>query len=387
MSKWARIAVMVVATWLGVGGASGSRAESPQEPWIHIGAEYLLWYSPQQKIPTPLVSTGAVTDSFPGAIGQPGTTILYGGPGTVDPSAMFQNGVRLTFGIGIDADALNALDGSFLLLANARGAKTFASDGGADSLLLARPFINLGTNGEDADPIAFPGTTSGQITISTLRQMLGGDLNWRYQYYSWGESRIALLFGGRCFVLDDTLTIAASSTLLPATDPTGTTFTFHERYRTHNVFCGGQVGAEYSLWVGPVEFLAAGKLAIGGTNESLTTNATSTVRNSAGLFLSSDRALYLAPGNIGRFSDTSFALMPEVNLKLALDVNRNLRFTVGYTYIALTQAARAAEQIDSRATPQVVGAPSTEGPAPATPDIHSRYFWAHGLDVGLRFSF
>jgi hypothetical protein len=111
-----------------------------------------------------------------------------------------------------------------------------------------------------------------------------------------------------------------------------------------------------------------------------------TARNSAftsitepnGVVTSSfDRALYISPNNAGRFTQTRFAVVPEANVKLGYDINQYVRFTVGYTYIYLSEAARPADQLT----------PGVFTPAAPFPGVHSTDFWVQGLDVGLRFCF
>src|SRR5436305_2050916 len=42
--------------------------------------EYLLWWSKDTPLPRSVVTSGSPTDVRPGAIGQPGTQTLFGGP-------------------------------------------------------------------------------------------------------------------------------------------------------------------------------------------------------------------------------------------------------------------------------------------------------------------
>src|SRR5205823_3673536 len=59
---------------------SEEEARVPARLWFH--GEYLLWWIKDSNIP-PLLTTGSPADPLPGALGQPHTTILFGG-GNVD---------------------------------------------------------------------------------------------------------------------------------------------------------------------------------------------------------------------------------------------------------------------------------------------------------------
>src|SRR5205814_810605 len=50
--------------------------ERPLRAWVD--AEYLLWWTKGAPLSTPLVTTGSLTDIPPGALGQPGTRVLFG---------------------------------------------------------------------------------------------------------------------------------------------------------------------------------------------------------------------------------------------------------------------------------------------------------------------
>src|SRR5206468_3834225 len=151
-------------------------------PCFHAGFEYLLWFTRKQTLP-PLVTTGLITDPIPGALGQPNTRVLLQGA-TGDENQ--HSGGRLTFGIGVDRSDDWSIDGSFFLLDETVGRRSFASSG---SPVIARPFFNVIAGREDADPVALPGIASGQIGIETPRRLYGGDLNLRYAEWSDPNSR------------------------------------------------------------------------------------------------------------------------------------------------------------------------------------------------------
>src|SRR5208283_6095108 len=71
-----------------VNPADGQSATSPitaplwgmckSQPVIWASSDYLFWWSKNAPAPVPLVTTGSLADPIPGALGQPGTKVLFG---------------------------------------------------------------------------------------------------------------------------------------------------------------------------------------------------------------------------------------------------------------------------------------------------------------------
>ncbi len=57
-------------------------------PCLEIRAEYLLWWTKNGPTPGPLVTTGSLLDTAPGALGMPHTSVLYGAAGTSTGGSM-----------------------------------------------------------------------------------------------------------------------------------------------------------------------------------------------------------------------------------------------------------------------------------------------------------
>jgi hypothetical protein len=356
-------------------------------PCFSFGAQYLLWWIRAQSYP-PLVTSGDSLDFIPGALGQPHTTVLLDGSDTGNTQ---HSGGRISVGYGIErCDYCMSVDASFFALAQRGTSRGFASDGSPGSVSLSRPFFNVITNVEDADPVALTNVSSGRIQVDLSSRLYGGDANLRWHLWQselYGQ-RAVILFGGRFLALDEGLSINETSKDLPGLGVPGNTFNATESFGTRNRFSGGQIGGEYQWYYGPFSFTAVGKVAIGDVEETITNNAFISVTEASGLVTSSrDRALYIGPGNAGSFSRSHFSVAPEGDFQLGIDFNEYVRLTVGYTYLYISQVARPGSQIDRNVNVQPVGTPAAFVPAPGTPVIQSTHFWAQGLDVGLRLSF
>ena len=75
-----------------------------------------MFIRPMQFRPGPLVTMGSATDDSPGALGQPGTTVLYG---TDAADFKHSNGFRLAVGTFLDKEARYSLElAGFVTFAN-----------------------------------------------------------------------------------------------------------------------------------------------------------------------------------------------------------------------------------------------------------------------------
>ena len=133
-----------------------------------IGVDYLLWWTKGDRLP-PLVTSGSPTDALPGAMGQPGTQLLFGG----DQDSRVRSGVRVNGGYWFTPDQTLGMDASFFFL----GGQSASFDDSSDGVpVLARPFFNVNTGRQDAFLVAYPGQQAGEIT-APLRRDCGGPIS------------------------------------------------------------------------------------------------------------------------------------------------------------------------------------------------------------------
>jgi hypothetical protein len=350
---------------------------------LHIGFDYLLWYTRKDNLP-PLLTTGSLADAIPGALGQPHTAVLLQGS---DADANQHNGGRITIGYGLENNPNWSWDASAFLLEQTNGSRTFVSDAGGNPVL-TRPFNNVIAATEDADPVALPAIMSGRIQFDNTRRLYGADSNLRWHYWQGSNSRLAFLLGARYLVLEEGLNITENSLDLPGLGVVGNSYYLNEQFNTRNRFYGGQLGADYQFRVGPVFLEAVGKCAAGVVQQNIDNRAFTQITMPDGTVAqSANSALYVNPNNAGRFSQNRLAFVPEGNLKLGFDFTENVRLTVGYTFLVLNQAVRPGDVVNRNVNVQPVGAPFVIPPAAPPPTFISSGFWVQGFDVGVRFSF
>ena len=128
---------------------------------IWLRADYLMWWTSGMNLP-PLVTTSPAGTEIgqAGVLGQPGTTILFGG-NTVDTDG--RSGVRTTIGMWLDACHVWNLEFDYLTLGS-RGS-SFDQTSTGDPIL-ARPFFNLydlstGLSHQDAELSGLHGRDRG----------------------------------------------------------------------------------------------------------------------------------------------------------------------------------------------------------------------------------
>ncbi|HSQ56337.1 MAG TPA: BBP7 family outer membrane beta-barrel protein, partial [Gemmata sp.] len=132
------------------------------------GAEYLLWWVQGQRIPA-LATTSAPGTPLTqaGVIGAPCTAVLFGNSRITDSAA---SGFRVYGGLWLDDCQRCGIGAEFFLLQNLSTSFSAQSPG---SPILARPFVNALTGGQDSQVIAYPGLAAGSIAAHGESQLLG----------------------------------------------------------------------------------------------------------------------------------------------------------------------------------------------------------------------
>jgi hypothetical protein len=357
-------------------------------------AEYLLWWVKGQHLP-PLVTAGNPANDIPGALGQPGTVLLFGGQQADDA----RSGLRLRGGWWLDEEHTVGIDGSVFFLG--QQTKNFTA-GSLGSPALFRPFLNAGftfvpgtgfVQGapfEDAEAVAFPGALAGSVNVRQTSELWGYDANLRTSLWDgschgvcWNVDGYA---GFRSLGLNESVQVTENLTSLLTSAPGS--ITVFDKFKADNTFYGGQVGLETELrwkrW-----FLDLNtRLAMGDVHEVVQISGATTIADSTGVHTSSGGLL--AQGtNIGNYSRDRFALVPELGLNVGYQLTDCVRLFVGYNLLYVSNVARPGEQIDRAVNPTQIprfgGTGSLVGPAVPAFTFHGTDFYAQGLNLGLEF--
>lgn len=340
----------------------------------YASAEYLLWWYKDSRLP-PLVTTGSTTDLFPGALGQPGTGVLIGGSIGHEE----QSGGRFRLGHWFDEHQMFGVEANYFFLGRRTAERDIGSDG---SLVLARPFVDVTTNTQRADLVAFPGTLAGFVGVSLDTSMWSLEANARSMLWKGSWYRAGLLAGFRFLEMSEGLHILEFSTQVPGGNQAGIV----DSIGTRNRFYGGQVGSVVQMGWGRWNIDFTTKIALGTVDETATING-QTVLTTVNGTSSTPVGLLAATTNSGRFSHDEFAFVPEIDLQFNYQLTDHLKAYIGYGIVYSTEVARPGEQVDLGINPSQLptasGAGTLRGVARPTLSFQSSDFWAQGISFGM----
>lgn len=366
--------------WFGWLRKHGDGCCDGSSPRFWISGEYLMWWMKGDDLP-PLVTVGNPLDDVPGALGQPGTQVIFGGDRS-DPGT--RSGARFRAGYWFNCERTCGIDGSFFFLGQ-RSTSFVAGSEGAPSFF--RPFFREEAGlPPDAEIVSFTDpNVAGVVGVSLSSKVWGAEANLRKNLARdcwWNLDAIA---GFRYFGLDETLDIAENVTQRFG-DPAN--FVVRDSFQTRNRFYGGQLGLEAEMRWGRWSLDLRGKVALGNVNQTVTiSGATAITPLPGGPTTVQPGGLLALPSNMGRYSRDRFGVLPEVGVNLGYQVTDHLRAFVGYNFLYLSDVVRPGEQVDlvlnTAQLPRLGGGGATGGRP--TFAFHDTDFWLHGVNFGLEF--
>lgn len=350
----------------------------PGRAWLE--AEWLFWYIHGNPIP-PLVTAGIPTTPRPaaGVLGQPFTTVLVGDERV---SGGDRPGFRVRGGFWFDCCHTCGVEASYFDTPHHSDTVTF----GAPSLpLVARPFINATTGLPDAEFVVFPGVVTGTVTVSNTPSLTGGDINMRKNLCCSCCGRVDLLAGYRPQRFTEETVITENLINLSTNRgiPVGTSIVVQDSIRTQNTFNGGQIGLAGEYRSGCFYFDARALFAAGDLSRVVDINGQTIVTVPGGTPVVRVGGLLAQPSNIGHYTSHTFALAPEIGLKVGYQVLEHVRVSAGYTFLYMTDVARSGDQISRVANPvQLV--PGTVAPATSpTFTLQDANLFVQGISLGV----
>jgi hypothetical protein len=364
--------------------------EPPCKPHVnHFWTEFewVLWWFKERQLP-PLVTQGNISDAVPGALGQPGTSVIFGNSGS-DTNPF--NGGRFWAGYWCDDDHTFGIEGNAFFLEDRVARKVIGSNGDPGSPVLARPFSNVNLLKQDADPIAVPGVMSGTIIFAQPRQFFGTEANVRLSTAAdqFSHNRWSLLIGGRYLNLNEKFETNEALTDLPGLGAPGFNFALDEHFTTYNRFYGGQVGIGWDWSIGNVFVSLDYLVAIGRNHETLKVMGGSSATSQAdgSVTLGPDRALLVMPSNVGVTTDTVTSVVHELTFHLGYNFNQYVNISVGYNFLYWQKLIQPNDQLDTAINIQALQPFDMVGPARPAPRFEQSNTWVHGLSLSLGISF
>jgi hypothetical protein len=353
----------------------------PGNKWFG-SAEYLLWWTKGSPLP-PLVTAGSAQDAIPGALGQPGTALLFGGNNVIDGA---RSGGRFTAGYWFGDEHCLGLEGSFFFLGQDRARFSATSSG---SPILARPFFDVGSAApaggvNNAELVSRPGVLAGTVSSSLTSRFWGAEANLRSNVWC-GPALVGdALVGYRYLRLDETLRVNENLTVLAGG---GGAFAVADQFKVHNDFNAGQVGfdAEFrrNRWFLDLKT----KVALGDVHQTVNISGATVITDPATGVTRFPGGLLAQTTNIGNFSRDRFAWSPDVGVNLGYQLTDHCRAYVGYDFLYLSSVVRPGDQVDLTVNSNLLPPAMPGGPNRPAFSFHGSDYWAQGLNFGLEFRF
>jgi hypothetical protein len=367
--------------------------------WGWIEGEYLSSFIRPMRLSSPLVTEGSLNDAHPGALGQPGTTVLYGGS-PID-FGMF-SGFSMQGGVFLDGCNRFSLDAiGFWLPENTQTFSTSSDPAG--NPLIARPFFRT-----DAGPglpregdllVSLPGNLTGTVSVLSRSQLGGVEFNFRYHAYLLERLHADGLVGFRYMRLAEQLGVSELINQLPGSNaltylgptvPPPDALAVQDSFSTSNQFFGPQIGGRLTYeqtWYS-VEGFA--KVAFGATQQLVNIDGSTTLLTPTGNSTATGGVLALS-SNIGAHNQTVFGILPEFGITVGVNLTQHIQLKLGYSFLMLNQVVRPGLQIDHNVNPSLIPGSFSYGnfTGATAPTFHfnEEFFYMSNLHIGIEFHF
>jgi hypothetical protein len=372
------------------GVACGPLADTIATPLgqrVYGSVDYLLFWIRDNPTP-PLVQVIpaqiALMVAQSGDLPPGSTTDIFAGDGT-DPGSF--NGFRARAGIWLNPSSTVAVEGSYFRLFKESDSFATRSEGVP---VIGRAFVDVAAARNAFLFYALPdGSQRGFINVNAPTELDGFEVNLRVKGYTVFSDRQDLIGGFRYLELCESVTINSGASFPNPGGLPPTTITSTESFRTENQFYGSQIGLETFWGYRCFTLELIGKIAFGFVQQDVTIEGTAqmSVPGQPVQTFPNESILFVQPTNAGRFERNFFAVLPEMEVKLGYQVTPNIRATVGYDILALSNVIRPGSAIDVGVNPA-----NTRFIATSQPDDPQRRpsfvfngtdFWAQGLTLGV----
>ncbi len=367
--------------------------------WGWVQGEYLSSFIRPMRVSAPLVTEGSPNDLHPGALGQPGTSVLYGGS-PID-FGMF-SGFRMEAGGFLDGCNRFSLDVIGFWLPNNTQSFYTASDVNGNPLI-ARPFFRTdagpGLPRESSLDVSFPGSLTGAVSILSRSQVSGVEFNFRYHAYLLERLHADALVGFRYMRLAEQIGISEFIGQLPGSNdlqylgvtvPPSNSLAVTDSFTTSNQFFGPQIGGRLTYEQTWYSLEGFAKVAFGATQQLVNIDGNTTLLTPTGNSSTVGGVLAL-PSNIGGHNQTVFGVLPEFGFMVGVNLTQHIQLQLGYSFLMWSQVVRPGLQIDHNVNPTLVpGSPNygtVSGTTTPTFRFNEEFFYMSNLHVGLEFHF
>jgi hypothetical protein len=232
-----------------------------------------------------------------------------------------------------------------------------------------------------------PGVPGG-VSIDSGSRLWGLEGNGLMKLYRSCWCHADLLAGLRYLDLGEDLNLTiVNGPIANPVFPVPGVLTIADRFETRNQFYGPQIGAKAGVRYRRFSAEVVGKVAFGTVHEVINIAGSRTTAF-GGFSQTTPGGVFAQPTNAGRYTRNEFAVVPEVQVQLGVDLMPNLRVFVGYNFLYLSHVVRPGNQIDRAInTTQFGGFPPVAGPAVPQVPFRESDFWAQGINFGVEFRY
>lgn len=360
--------------------------DSPADPmpqwWAR--ADYLLWNIEGSGTP-PLVTTSpaGTPRGQAGVLNTPGVSVLVGNQYL---NSELRHGLAFEagwLGLGDPEAPLGFFASGFLL--ETAGDNVFTTSDG--STILARPFLNLNTNGQDARLIAFPGALQGTVVVATRSQLLGAEFNVMQQLYGCDGWRVGAYIGYRYLRFRDRLQVSDESISIDPLAVPGTRVSVTDVFDATTNFDGCNFGLDTRWQSDGLSLSLRTSIAVGYSREIVRIRGETTTQVPPDVARTRTGGLLALPTNSGTFPRSDAAILPQVGLTVGYALGESARVSVGYDFLYLSNAARAAAQIDPVINTTQLPPGTLTGLRRPFFNYQSSEVWAQGVRFGLEVTY
>ncbi len=338
----------------------------------------LYWrraHGPPALVTTSPDGTGA---DVAGELGQPTTSVLLGDGPLSDTT---QLGFRITVGTWFGPDQCY---GGIVRYWNAGDRTEAYAFDSTTNPILARPFLNttvLNSPTPDAQLIAFPGDSTGNILVTATSQVDGVDLMVRRLLYRDQYTRLDWLTGYQYVAIDEGLQISSHTLVTNNQQLQGATIDVTDQFNTENRFHGGMYGLLNTRRIGRLKVETMFRMGLGNLTRKVRIQG-STTTASGGSSTTEPQGLLARATNSQPFEDDTFVIVPEVGINLAWRLRPGLDFTVAYNYMLIPKIAQASRQLDKDLAVNL--SDPLVGSLDPQLDFEEREYWLNSLGLGLQ---
>ncbi len=365
---------------------------------VWFGAEYLLWTGKGNRMPALATrATGVSPAAAPalpntlGTLGAPGTFTAIGGQNFNDD---WRSGLRVYGGIWLDAGQRLGAEMDWFFLGEDRLREVA---GGNDSNgFVYRPFTNnvrRNADGtftqvpafQDTELVQYPNVLAGTVAVDSTSNLWGLNPNGVINLACNPCGRLDALIGYRYLNLTDEVYIREELVGQAGSANPGARFLVEDRFRTENQFHGVNLGLAWERRFGSLFLNVRGAVALGNTRTVVDIDGSTTTTTAAGAVSRQAGGLLAQPSNIGRYELNKFSVVPEVGVRLGVQLTDNFRVYAGYNFMYWSDVVRTGDVIDLRVNGSQLP-PRQNVTGELFPRFEPKYsdFWVHGVVFGVQ---